>query len=185
MSIAEIQSDVGQIAAGYDFSPTKIPSELREVPAMDAIRMHLHAKVRDLGGFDILAKHLPMHGEKIWQNKIAGETRNSLMVDDFLALLKFFNDPVLIALLAQGSGFALIDLSRIPASDHSIADLVWSMRHYQGRMQILGCELRENTLDGVDTSEARSKLLGLSKELAIVIQQITICLNSKEAATAT
>lgn len=177
-TLDDIQADLAALAETIDFSPTEIPTDLAEMPAVEAVRKRLQALVENIGGYAVLAEAIPRYNAKMWQNKIEANGRFKLMVTDFDLLADFFKDTVLIALVGHKFGLTHVDLNAIPPSDYSLADLSWALRRYQAQAQLLTCDLRERQLDGESTSEETAKLARVTKEAIILLRQMDIALKA-------
>ena len=170
----EVQVEVEEIASAHSFMPVRIPESLRGERPIDAIHQRLQSHVQKLGGYDARARACPPTKAKVWQGKIERGSRFKLSVDDFVQLLKFFNDPVLLALLAHGHRRCLYDLSGIPASEHSLADLKWTLPRYGALGSLLACDIREASLDGRDCASIKTELAKITKETIVVLRQIIL-----------
>lgn len=175
----EVQTEIGNIAAQLDLAPVEIPAALRALPAMDAIYQRLQTHVHAFGGYDALARALPQHRPKVWQGKIQRSGRYTLALTEYEELTKLFDDPVLVALLAENHGRRLVDLSALPPSEHSLADLVWTWRRYSAQGQLALCELREEMIEGADATASHVEFQRLAKESIIVLQQIGLALKAR------
>lgn len=173
------QTEISNIAAKLDLAPVEIPENLRHLAAMDAIHEHLQMHVHAFGGYAVLARALPQHRPKIWQGKIERLGRYTLTVTEYVELVKLFDDPVLMALLAENHRHRLVDLSAIPPSENSLADLVWAWRRYSAQGQLALCELREEMIDGADTTASHVEIKRLAKESIIVLRQIGLALKAR------
>jgi hypothetical protein len=172
MSIAKVKSDLAHLAATIKFDPVQIPSELAAMAPMDAIHARLTQDAAKFGGYRILAQALPMHSAKIWESKIERVGRFKLTVDNFVELIRTFDDMVPVALLAGAHDWKLINLNPIPASQFSSADLAWTLRSLSAEGTLVCCEMREALLDGEDTTTTRAKLIDIAKKSMILLHQL-------------
>ncbi|MYM69476.1 hypothetical protein GTP45_21915 [Pseudoduganella sp. FT55W] len=179
MSINAVKSDIAAIASKLNFDPVKIPPHLAHMASMDAIHARLVENIEAIGGYSALAKKLTSHGAKVWQGKIERIGRYVLNTDDFVEMLKLFQDPVLIALLANGQKHAIIHLSPIPPSEYSAADLAWTLSSLSAEGILVCCRLREQRLDGEDSSDTEAEMVRLTKSSIVLLQQMRLVLKSK------
>jgi hypothetical protein len=178
--ITEIHSQISSISRQIDFSPVQIPAELAELPVEDGIKGRLLRLVKGAGGFESLAAALPQHSARIWQNKVEANGYNKLTLEDFDALIEFFNDSVLLALLAGDHGFNTFDLRSIPPSEHSIVDLMWALRRHQAHSQLLACDLRERLMEGLPTDALKADIAQNLMETVVLTTQIAMALKGFE-----
>lgn len=177
-TLDEIQAEVAKIAERMELSPIQIPPELAEMPAVEAVQMRIQSLVQNIGGYAALAASVPCHTAKMWQNKIEAVGRFKLLMNDFEVLSEFFKDSVLIALMGHKFGLASVDLSGVPPSDYSIADLSWALRRYQAQTQLLACDLREKQMSGESTLKVEAQLAQIAKESIILLKQFDLGLQA-------
>ena len=179
MSINAVKSDIAAIASELVFNPVKIPPHLVHIASIDAIHARLVENIEAIGGYSSLAKKLTRHSAKVWQGKIERIGRYVLTIDDYADSLKLFQDPVLIALLADGQKSAIVHLSSIPPSEYSTADLAWTLSSLSAEGILACCRLREQLLDGEDSSDTEAEMVRLAKSSIVLLQQMKLVLKVK------
>jgi hypothetical protein len=179
MSIAEVRSDVAKLASQISFNFVEVPRNLALMPTLDAIHARLQEDVATFGGYALLAKALPSVSAKVWQGKIERTGRFGLFDKDFIQLINLFQDRVLVSLVAQERSGDFLDLSSIPESDFSPADLQWALINLSAEGMLECCELREKRLDGEDCSESQARLGQLSQQAIVLVRQMELVLKSR------
>jgi hypothetical protein len=177
-SLNDLQFDISELANKFKLTPTVIPKHFVGLPALDAIKLRIEFLIGEIGGYEVLATALSGYTAKQWQNKIEEINRMRFNASDFELLISFFNDSVLIALFGYEHGFSCIDMSLIPSSDYSLADLAWLLKRYQAQSLLLVCDLREDIMDGKSGSETKEKLTRVTQESIILLRQIDIALKT-------
>lgn len=177
-TLDDIQAEIAAIADRIDLEPTRIPSHLAELPAMEAIKKRLSELVTSIGGYEALASALPCHSAKTWQKKVEEVAHHAISVSDLTTLNGFFKDALLVALLGHEQGMQHVDLNAIPPSDYSLVDLSWALRRYQAQTQLMACELHDKTLDGEDTQAIEARISRIAKETIIVLRQMDLLMKT-------
>jgi hypothetical protein len=178
MSINAVKSDIAAIASKLNFDPVKIPPHLAHMASIDAIHARLVENIEAIGGYSACEK-IDEPRSKSVAGKIERIGRYVLNTDDFVELLKLFQDPVLIALFANGQKHAIVHLSPIPPSEYSAADLAWTLSSLSAEGILVCCRLREQRLDGEDSSDTEAEMVRLTKSSIVLLQQMRLVLKSK------
>lgn len=179
MSIAEVKADVARLASSMSFEIVEVPADLASMPVMDAIHVRLLEDVAAFGGYALLARALPAFSAKVWQGKVERTGRSGLPTNAFMQLVHLFRDPILVALIGHECGLGYIDMSSIPDSEFSSRDLQWALSSLSAEGMLACCELRENSLDGVDGSEARVKLGEFARQATVLVRQMDLALKAR------